>query len=94
MKKLKAFTALICCFLIVILPCCKGAEGSSTLKVGVSGLGGVFNPFYAQSNADREVVSQMFRSIQRKDGDNKGPLPDAHASNFSPAISSPTLATE
>ncbi len=71
MKKLKVFTALICCFLIVILPCCKGAEGSSTLKVGVSGLGGVFNPFYVQSNADREVVSQMFRSIQRKDGDNK-----------------------
>lgn len=71
MKILKAFTALMCCLLIFILPCCKGAEGSSTLKVGISGLNGVFNPFYAQSNADREVVSQMFRSIQRKDGNNK-----------------------
>lgn len=71
MKKIKAFIAIICCFSIFILPCCKGNESTSTLKIGVSGLSGVFNPFYAQSDADREVVSQMFRSIQRKDGDNK-----------------------
>lgn len=71
MKKLKAFAAIICCFSILILSSCKGAENNSVLKIGVSGLEGVFNPFYAQSDADSEVVSQMFRSIQRKDGDNK-----------------------
>lgn len=71
MKKLKAFAAIVCCFAILILSSCKGAESNTALKIGVSGLEGVFNPFYAQSDADREVVSQMFRSIQRKDGDNK-----------------------
>ncbi len=71
MRILKLITILICCLSICVLPCCKGSESSSTLKIGVSGLSGEFNPFYAESEADREVVSRMFRSIQRKGSDNK-----------------------
>ncbi|MEE1012321.1 MAG: ABC transporter substrate-binding protein [Acutalibacteraceae bacterium] len=71
MKNLKAFISVICCLTIFLLSSCKGAEGSSTLKIGVDGLQGVFNPFYAQSNADKDVVSQLFRTIQYKDSNNK-----------------------
>lgn len=71
MKKLKAFIAITCCFSILILSSCSGAESASVLKIGVSGIEGVFNPFYAESDADREIISQMFRSIQRRDSNNK-----------------------
>lgn len=71
MKLLKIITALICCFSILILSSCKGAENTSVLKIGVSGIEGVFNPFYAESEADKEIVSQMFRTIQRRNADNK-----------------------
>ena len=71
MKNLKAYISIICCMVILLLSSCKGAESSSTLKIGVNGLQGIFNPFYAQSDADKEVVAQMFRTIQCKDRDNK-----------------------
>ena len=71
MKYIKIITALICCLSILILSSCKGAENTSALKIGVSGIEGVFNPFYAESEADREIVSQMFRTIQRRNSDNK-----------------------
>lgn len=71
MKTLKAFVSILCCLVIVILSSCKGVESSSVLKIGVSGLEGVFNPFYAETEADKEVVSQMFRTIQYKDKNNK-----------------------
>jgi len=70
MKNLKALISIICCLVVVLLSSCKATESSSTLKIGVNGLQGVFNPFYAQSEADKEVVSQMFRTIQYKDRDN------------------------
>ncbi len=71
MKNLKAYISIICCMVILLLSSCKGAESSSTLKIGVNGLQGIFNPFYVQSDADKEVVAQMFRTIQCKDRDNK-----------------------
>jgi len=71
MRLIKIITALICCFSILILSSCKGAENASALKIGVNGIEGVFNPFYAESEADKEIVSQMFRTIQRRNGDNK-----------------------
>ncbi len=71
MKQIKIITALICCFSILILSSCKGTESTATLKIGVSGIEGVLNPFYAESEADREIVSQMFRTIQRRNSDNK-----------------------
>lgn len=71
MKNLKAVISVICCLIVLTLTSCKGVDSSSTLKIGVNGLQGVFNPFYSQSEADKEVVAQMFRTIQRKDRDNK-----------------------
>lgn len=71
MKTLKALISVLCCIVVVLLSSCKGIESSSTLKIGVTGLQGNFNPFYAQSDADKEVVAQMFRTIQYKDRDNK-----------------------
>lgn len=71
MRIIKAFVAVICCISVLILSSCHRAEKSSELKIGVSGISGVFNPFYAESEADREIISQMFRTIQRKNNKNK-----------------------
>lgn len=71
MKKIKSFIAILICLITIILPSCKSTDSASELKIGVNGLQGEFNPFYAQSDADSKVVAQMFRSIQRVDGDNK-----------------------
>ena len=71
MKKFKSLIAILICFIMTVMPACKSIDTSSELKIGVSGLQGTFNPFYYQSEADGEVVAQMFRSIQRRDSDNK-----------------------
>lgn len=74
MRKLKSVTALLLCGILFVLSGCGSISGLSVygeeLKIGVSDIQGVFNPFYAESDADSEVVSQMFRSIQRKNADN------------------------
>lgn len=71
MKKIKSLVAILICLLIPLLSSCKSIDSASELKIGVSGLQGTFNPFYYESEADGEVVAQMFRPIQRRDGDNK-----------------------
>ncbi len=74
MKKTKVFCALLLCASIMLLSSCKNMNGlsvdGSELKIGVSGITGEFNPFYAVSEADKEIVSQMFRPIQRRAADN------------------------
>ncbi len=71
MKKIRAVIAILICIPVVLLSSCKSNYNGAELKIGVSGLQGVFNPFYAESEADRQVVSQMFKSIQYKNGNNK-----------------------
>ena len=71
MNIFKTVISVILCLCVLILPACKSGESSSELKIGVDGLEYVFNPFYAETDADREVVLQMFSSIQRVDGSNK-----------------------
>lgn len=71
MKIFKSVFCIFVCICVFILPSCKGVGGSSELKIGVEGIAGEFNPFYAETDADREIVMQMFRSIHRYDGNNK-----------------------
>ncbi len=71
MKIFKSFFCILICICVFVLPSCKGVGGSSELKIGVEGIAGEFNPFYAEADADREIVMQMFRSILRFDGNNK-----------------------
>lgn len=74
MRKIKAFCALMICVSMLLLSSCKNITGlsasSNELKIGVSGIEGNFNPFYSSSEADLEIVSQMFSPIQRRGSDN------------------------
>ena len=74
MKIKKSVFLIMLCMIIALLPACKStgnfSSGNSVLKIGVEGLNGVYNPFYAESEADVEVVSQMFRPIQIKGTNN------------------------
>lgn len=60
--------------IIAVLPGCKNigsfSSGKNELKIGVEGLTGNYNPFYAESKADLEIISQMFRPIQIEGTDN------------------------
>ncbi|MBQ4603502.1 MAG: hypothetical protein IJB16_02770 [Clostridia bacterium] len=74
MKIKKAVFIILMCFIIGFLPGCKNigvfSSGNTELKIGVEGLSGNYNPFYAQNKADVEIISQMFRPIQIKSTDN------------------------
>ncbi len=72
MKFLKAVSAIVLCCVIVILSGCGNTLtlNNTELKIGVDGLEGNYNPFYVTSQADLEVVCQMFRPIQRASSDN------------------------
>lgn len=71
MFKIKSIIAVILSLLVLVLPSCKSSQSEAELKIGVKDIQGVCNPFYAESEGDSEVISQMFMSIQRRDGDNK-----------------------
>lgn len=71
MKVFRAVVSVLICICVAVLSSCKGVEASDELKIGVNGISGEYNPFYAVNDADREVVMQMFRSVQRLDGNNK-----------------------
>lgn len=71
MKIKKSVLIIFLCFLLAVLPACnKSGSNSSELKIGVEGLSGNYNPFYAENEADIEVISQMFRPIQIRGTDN------------------------
>lgn len=77
MKKIKRIAAASLCaaLLLFSLAACKNVVksplGEPQLKIGVSSLGGELDPFYCEKDADREIVSQMFRTVQRRGRDNK-----------------------
>lgn len=74
MKILKSALIVLLCFAVALLPGCKYlgtfSGGNTELKIGVEGIEGIFNPFYSESEADLEIVSQMFRPVQIKGTDN------------------------
>lgn len=74
MKIIKSALILLLCMIIAVLPGCKNigsfSSGKNELKIGVEGLSGNYNPFYAEAEADLEIISQMFRPIQIEGTDN------------------------
>ncbi len=74
MKGLKSIGALLLCAVLILLSACGSISGlsayGSELKIGVYDIHGVFNPFYAECDADTDIVSQMFQPIQRKNAEN------------------------
>lgn len=69
---LQIIAAAALCLAIVLTSGCRAVKSIKTkqLKVGVEGIEGVFNPFYADSEADKQINSQVFLPIQRRTGDN------------------------
>lgn len=74
MKINKSLFVILMCLIIAVLPGCKNigsfSSGNDELVIGVEGLSGNYNPFYAESEADIEIISQMFRPIQIVGTDN------------------------
>lgn len=74
MKIYRILLASMLCLITAFLSGCRAINGLSSenteLKIGVEGLSGNYNPFYAENEADNEVVSQMFRKIQIRASDN------------------------
>ncbi|MBR6940024.1 MAG: hypothetical protein IKH65_04405, partial [Clostridia bacterium] len=52
---------------------CKKSESEKikSLNVGTVGITGNFNPFFAESEGDLKVINQVFRSVQRRNSNNK-----------------------
>ncbi len=70
------YKAVICLVLIaaLLLTCACGKKEKETvkeLKVGTENITGNFNPFYAEKEGDKAVVSQIFPSLQVKSANNK-----------------------
>lgn len=70
---LRTAAVILLCLAVVLTSGCRAVKSIKTkqLKVGVEGIEGVFNPFYAESEADKQINSQIFLPIQRRTGDNR-----------------------
>lgn len=75
MKKFRGITALLLCVVLIGLTGCKSlgnlSNGGDELRICISEADGNFNPFYSENEGDNEIISQMFRPIQRRGTDNK-----------------------
>lgn len=73
MKLLKYTVSLILVLSVLFMTGCAGIGFSkdNELKIGVTDMTGNFNPFYAETKADREISSQVYRTVQRRGTDNK-----------------------
>ncbi len=74
MRILKVFTIILLCFTMVVLSSCglfnQLSVNNTELKIGISGISGQFNPFYCETDADKQIVAQTARPIQRVATDN------------------------
>ena len=74
MRILRVLLILLICIATVILPSCGLFNGltvnNTELKIGVSGISGHFNPFYCETEADKQIVAQTVRPVQRVATDN------------------------
>ncbi len=66
------FFACLLIIAIMLLSCSCGKRSSiKALTIGTEGITGNFNPFYADSEGDKKVMEQIFRTIQYRGTDNK-----------------------
>lgn len=72
MKHVKTLVSVFLVFVLIVLSACTRTveSGDSELVIGVEDITGIFNPLYAETEADRIISSQVFGSIQRQDTDN------------------------
>lgn len=73
MKQIPRFAAIIIlCVGLICSSGCRAVKSINTtqLKIGVEKIEGAFNPFYAESEADKLINSQVFLPIQRRMSDN------------------------
>lgn len=65
-------TIVLLCMALLCSSGCRAVKSINTteLKIGVEGIEGVFNPFYAETEADKLINSQVFLPIQRRTGNN------------------------
>ncbi len=74
MKILKVFLIFVICLSVLFLSSCgvfnRLTVNNTELKIGVEGITGVFNPFYAETDADKQITAQTARPIQRVATDN------------------------
>ncbi len=73
MKRIARTAAIVfLCIGLIFASGCRAVKSIKTtqLKIGVEGIEGIFNPFYAESEADKQINSQVFLPIQRRTGNN------------------------
>ena len=74
MRILRVLLIFVICIATVFLSSCGAINSLSVknteLKIGVEGINGVFNPFYAETDADKQITAQTVRPIQRVATDN------------------------
>lgn len=71
MKVFKSLISILLIFSIFLtVSCGKISVEENVLKVGVVGLTGDYSPLFAQSEADKNVMTQIYQSVQRRLSDN------------------------
>lgn len=72
MKKIKALISIMISLCVLFASSCAGGfgQGVSELIVGVENIGANFNPFYAETESEKIISSQIFASVQRLGTDN------------------------
>lgn len=70
-KIIKAASLLMCAVVLFSLCSCGERSSVKTLTVGTQGITGNFNPFYSDSEGDKMVMDQIFRTVQYRGTDNK-----------------------
>lgn len=72
MRNIKYIASILLVFSLIIASGCGITEiKSKELKIGVSGIEGKFNPFYAESTADKQISGQVYQPIQIRNSNNK-----------------------
>lgn len=61
---------MLCISVVLVTACSKISVDESELKIGVVGIQGNFSPFYAESEADKKIMAQIYQPIQRRISDN------------------------
>ncbi|MBR5111919.1 MAG: ABC transporter substrate-binding protein [Clostridia bacterium] len=70
-RKIKSALCLLAVIAVLLTSCGKGGKKDNTLRIAAGEITGNFNPFYAVSEGDKAVNSQVFRTIQRTGKNNK-----------------------
>ncbi len=73
MKRIARTAAIVfLCVGLLFASGCRAVKSIKTtqLKIGVEGIEGVFNPFYAETEADKQINRQVFLPIQRRTDNN------------------------